>query len=436
MAIEIKEFIGHKGDNAKISTKGTVEVDLNESLSNNINSSLIDPNSIMVDVEAIHVGPTRNYTWYTEQAVRGFIRTWTSPYLRPVIMHHNEKDGVIIGRVREATYINKSKLSGTGCALLTINVPSKEGKEQILDGRLSTVSVGVIAHDIRCSICGEQIQLDEDGDECCGHKKGGTYEGKTAYWMIYSMEAKEVSYVVVPSDIYAGNVNIYKPKTKTNLAENFTGGNISMSEALINEEVKDKKDGEVAEEVKTPENNDNKPEVSTEDAMKKLTDKIDELTAELNAEKEEKENAKKSLSTIQGELETVKRNLSEAQEDLKTEKELRESMETEKINLQKELKESKVETLLTLREAMGKPELGFDIASRSNDSIADAITDLKEEFKVGTHKLNLVEKVNNPSNLKDLEKNSEVNVKEKKTASNIDLEEQFQDIMNSLVRKY
>ena len=69
----------------------------------------------------------------------------------------------------------------------------KEGIEQIKDGRLKTVSIGVIAHDVRCSICGEQVEIiDEYGNTACGHSKGNVYDDQVCYWKIYKMEAKEL----------------------------------------------------------------------------------------------------------------------------------------------------------------------------------------------------------------------------------------------------
>ena len=64
----------------------------------------VSPNSLMVDIEGIHVGPTRNFTWYTEEALRNSQKSWSVPYQRPLILHHNEKDGKIIRPERISIY--------------------------------------------------------------------------------------------------------------------------------------------------------------------------------------------------------------------------------------------------------------------------------------------------------------------------------------------
>ena len=69
------------------------DINLNENFSN---CDPISDYSIMVDIEGIHVGPTRNFTWYTEEALKNSQKSWSIPYQRPLILHHNEKDGKII----------------------------------------------------------------------------------------------------------------------------------------------------------------------------------------------------------------------------------------------------------------------------------------------------------------------------------------------------
>lgn len=92
-------------------------------------------------------------------------------------MHHNEKDGKIIGRVKAAHYISESKRSGTPALELVANIGDEEGKIGIKNGTLATVSIGAIAHDIRCSICGTNFA--EEG--MCEHEKGEVYNGKRCY---------------------------------------------------------------------------------------------------------------------------------------------------------------------------------------------------------------------------------------------------------------
>ena len=101
MAIELQEYVG--------ATAIEVTAPLSKiSLQEGYTQTYIDENSLMVDIEAIHSIVTRNNTLYTPQCIKDSIPYWTAPYERPVIMHHNERDGVIIGRVKSANYIENS----------------------------------------------------------------------------------------------------------------------------------------------------------------------------------------------------------------------------------------------------------------------------------------------------------------------------------------
>ena len=204
MSIVIREYLGSPMSE---NDKAYVPFSLKEGLDA---TTVIADDSVMVDIEGIHVGPTRNFTWYTEEALKSSIPTWTKPYERPLILHHNERDGKIIGRVLNAHYTDLNTRSNTGALVFTCNIPDDDGKKGVKDGRLKTVSIGVIAHDVRCSICGHNIS--EYGE--CEHERGVEYDDKVCYWVIHSMEAKELSYVIVPSDIYAHNVKIYSPQDK------------------------------------------------------------------------------------------------------------------------------------------------------------------------------------------------------------------------------
>ena len=100
MSIEIREYIG-SSMNITESTMTKRPVNLNENF-NEIGP--ISKDSIIQFIEGIHAGPTRNFTWYTEQALEDSVPTWTKPYQRPLIMHHNEKDGKTIHRGRSSGF--------------------------------------------------------------------------------------------------------------------------------------------------------------------------------------------------------------------------------------------------------------------------------------------------------------------------------------------
>ena len=441
MSIEIKEYIG---SDFNIKESLSRQINLAEGYSN---ADPISEDSIMQDIEGIHVGPTINYTWYTEEALDYSIPTWTKPYQRPLIMHHNETDGKIIGRIMHVEKLTKNTRSGTPALMFTCNVPDKDGKEQILDGRLKTVSIGVIAHDVRCSICGKQVELDECGYPECGHVRGNVYDGdKVCYWMIYKMEAKELSYVIVPSDVYAHNIRTYKPnKKKVRIQENLKEGVMKTMEIektnnelevkegqVVEEEVKETAAAETVSEVKAEEN---KEEVKANEEVKEDS-KVNELEDKVKALEAEKIETAKKLEELQVELSKAQAKADELVKELETEVKLKESVENELVDAKKAIRESMEENLTTLRSVLNKPVLAKEaLSTRSDESIKDSILDLKEELFGLTTVKNITEAVD--PTLKTEEKIQEKNkvvVNESKTAGNINLEEAMQDLMASFLK--
>lgn len=445
MAVELREYIGDC-PSAKSVTSASKKGGLTN-LTEGYN--VIDPiakDSIMQDIEGIHVGPTRNFTWYTDEALLSSVQSWTQPYQKPLIMHHNETDGKIIGRVVHAQHVTTNTRSGTPALVFTCNVPDKEGKEQIQDGRLKTVSIGVIAHDITCSICGKQIEVDEDGLSTCGHMRGAVYntaEGeKVCYWMVHKMEAKELSYVIVPSDIYAHNIRTYKPTQKqiidsqenlnTNKNVNLNEGvNNTMSNPITNQEGANvteatkinevngqatnvAEDGTTTEPVQTQtepaEPKANEPQEPEKDLAKENED----LKAELQAKNDKLVEVQKSVLALQKEVEKLNNTIKE-------ESDLRKNAETELITAQVEARDAIEDSLNSLRQIANKEALAKEtLAVRTKESLLDSIKDLKEELSNAGKKVNIAE-ANDPT----LKKNPEIKenvqddcVKAKATNSN------------------
>lgn len=458
MAIEIREYIGDSINITESAVRGPIN------LSENFNEiGPISKDSIIQLIEGIHVGPTRNFTWYTNEALLSSVPSWTKPYQRPLIMHHNEKDGKIIGRILSVDHKTQNTRSGTPALEFTCHVPDKEGIEQIKDGRLKTVSIGVIAHDVRCSICGEQVEIiDEYGNTDCGHSKGNVYDDQVCYWKIYKMEAKELSYVIVPSDIYAHNIKTIDASeyNKTHIKENLEKGvAINMSEQVkdvkegqvksqvINEEVK-KGEGTVATEpeAKEPEVKDEpkeepkkeeekKPEVDPKDEkIKELEEKVKVLEAEKAAVAKELLNVKDELSASVAKVEEVTGKLTAKEEEVKEEIALKEAVENELAKVKVEIREARESEFNTLRQSLNKEILTKEaLSARTDDSLMDSIMDLREEMG-GVRKLKTIQEAVNPTLDTEKNKNNTVaDVKESKTVGNMNLEEGLQDIFSSLV---
>ena len=342
----------------------------------------IDPDSLMVEIEGIHASPaaTRNFTRYMPKALKNSVPTWTAPYRKPLIEHHNEENGQIIGRIIDAEYVTKNTLSGTPALKFTVNVPNERAKKDIKSGLLATTSIGATAHDVRCSICGSHIESAEEG---CpnGHERGGNYNGETCYWDIYSIEGKELSFVVVPADPYSQKTAVYPAtestsKKPTVIKESYTEDNQEDGLSIPSEKGANMAKKEVTAEDLTAEvaslkeslDAQTKKAVELEESLKEATEKIEAL---------EKEKVELSES-----VESLTKEKNEFDEKLKGETALRESLEEEISNTKAELKESVLDMYVSLRESLGYETDAEKVSSRSVESLKDSIVDLKESISI------------------------------------------------------
>lgn len=346
-------------------------IDLTEAFHNN--SDDIDPDSLMVEIEGIHAAPfvTRNYTRYMPKALKNSVDTWTHPYKIPVIKHHNEENGDIIGRVIEARYLKNSDLSGTPALKFIINVPDEKAKKDIKSGLLATTSIGVIANDVRCSVCGKPI-LDENGCEE-GHHRGVTYkteEGyKTCYWDIYDIVAKELSFVVVPSDMYSIKTDCY-PATKKSSDLLQT----AVTESLDNT-IQEKGDQQMADTKKLTELEEATAKVS------ELESKVNELTEALTASESKVAELTEAQSVAEAKLAELEKDKAQLESEVADAAQLKETMEQEIADTKAALKESMTDQFVTLRESLGNSVKDVDkIKDRSIESLKDSISDMKESF--------------------------------------------------------
>lgn len=479
MAIEIKEYVGHEF--LTVSQKSTDLKNLSES---NV-QTYIDDNSLMVEIESIHSRITRNNTYYSPECLKQSVPYWTNPYERPVIMHHNERDGQIIGRIKAVEYKEAGTRSGTPALVFTANVGDEEGKKGIKNGTLSTVSIGVIAHDLRCSICG--TNLAEEG--MCEHEKGEVYDDKLCYWIINKMEPKEVSYVIVPSDIYAHNIRVYDAVKKTksevketveynpfaelaesiknSLPKDLTEGKETQEGKQVDEEVKE---GEETAQPVEPENKETedteKETTQEEEAKEEAKSEEEEETKESEetkkskseeGEEEEKESEEpekkedeelaakeekiKELEAKVEELEKANVKLEKENEKLnnkaENEKQLRESAEAELLTYRTEKKKVLVESVNSLRKQLSLPLEDVAILMESSEeNLKLSVKQLTEftEVQKRTFGLNPIESPVAVSESKDntCKENKKVDVKESSTTSNKSLEEQILDTMSKL----
>lgn len=169
---------------------------LNESAKGKSNRKLI------VQMEAIHVGRTANYTFYTEEGLKNGLSSWTHPYNKPVLTHHDAHRGEPIGRILKTEFA-ESTISGRKGLIFTCEITDPAAVEKVLDGRYSTVSIGATTDKVTCNICGT-----DRTKEWCEHWRGEDYEGQTCHFTIGTTFGREVSYVNVPADENAGNFSV------------------------------------------------------------------------------------------------------------------------------------------------------------------------------------------------------------------------------------
>jgi len=157
---------------------------------------------LIVQMEAIHVGRTANYTYYTKEGLQGGLESWTTPRPKPVLTHHNQYSGEPIGRILKAEFHDVTP-SGKPGLMFTVEITDPDAIEKVIDGRYQTVSIGASTDKVTCNICGTNRI-----EEWCDHYPGEKYEDQTCYFIIGTTYGREVSYVNVPADEFAGNTSV------------------------------------------------------------------------------------------------------------------------------------------------------------------------------------------------------------------------------------
>ena len=414
MAFEVKEEVS-----AALFYKSLGAMDVQESADIALQTfqpvpSAVSPDSVFVDIEGIHSVITRNFTYYTPNCLRNSVPYWTSPYERPVIMHHKDQDGVQVGRVKSVEFVEKTRPGFPGL-IFTCNIGDEEGIKGVKNGTLSTVSLGAVIHKATCSICGQDIA--KHGE--CEHQRGRKYDGKLCYWQMEEMEPKELSYVIVPSDKYANTIKIYEPKKVKNSKECeggqdvglFDNTDLTMKDSEVQEskeqveetiDVSEGKEPEVVEpevkeepEVQEPKKEE-EPEVQ-EPEKEKEPEKEEEKKEE--EEKDEFEDMSKEElihkckgleKKVDGLLEDVKF----LRKQLDKERGAKEALELEVLKFKQIEKMHLVEKVMELRRELGLKEEDKDILMMtSEESLNLSISNLTEFKESNTFNVNNLPKI-------------------------------------------
>ena len=370
---------------------------------------------LYVPAEGVHSIVTGNFTYYEPNCLKESVPLWTNPYGIPIIYHHKEQDSKIIGRVKAVEFIKESARTKTPALGFIFAIGDKEGKEGVLNGTLSTLSIGARAKDLRCSICGKNIAK----DGFCEHQRGRTYDGKVCYWVVKKIEPKEISYVIVPSDKFAYSE---KPLTQQQIKD------ISISESNNENEVNDlpknlfgdifgkalteaqeekaKQDAAAAKakkntvekgeddkkpeppaepvepeknepkdepEVKDPEVKEPKPEPETPEDDKKTEepDKPDEPKDD-EVKDESKEVLFEKIKDMEAKIKELTDDLAYFKSKYKEEKGLRESAERDKIKIENVVKSDLVNKINDLRATFGLTEKDANLQMKSSIDLLES----------------------------------------------------------------
>ena len=464
MALEVREEVS-----AVIFYKNVNGMDSQESVAPALAfqpvSSAMSPDSIMVDIEGIHSIVTRNFTYYTPECLKKSAPYWTSPYERPVIMHHNDRDGVQIGRIKAAEYMESTRAKSPGL-LFTCNIGDEAGIKGVKNGTLSTVSIGAVIHKATCSICGQNIAAEGE----CEHQRGKKYDDKLCYWLMEDMEPKELSYVIVPSDRYANTVKIYKPKDLGAKESYNEGGNEesmgifdNIDLPLTEPEVKENIQPEVeqvegqeaekpAEEPKAEENvivNEEKPAEIEEEPVKEEEPKQEEEPApapEKEEEPKEKEIEDMSKEELIDKCKELIKQVSGLSDDVKylkskldKERGFKESLELEILQLKQVQKMHLVEQVINLRKELGLREESIeDLMMTSEEALNSSIKTFMEFKESNTFNVNTLPKIDSKA-LVDEESDNTIKESSKddlnKINSNIDYEQQINSWLKNMTNK-
>jgi hypothetical protein len=468
MALEVKEEVS-----AVIFYKNVNGIDAEEAAAPALAfqpvSSAMSPDSIMVDIEGIHSILTRNFTLYTAECLKKSVPYWTTPYERPVIMHHNTTEGVQVGRIKAVEFLEESRAKAPGL-LFTCNIGDEAGIKGVKNGTLSTVSIGAVIHKATCSICGQNIAAEGE----CEHKRGVKYEDKLCYWIMEDMEPKELSYVIVPSDRYANTIKIYKPKDISAKESYNEGGNEEMgifdnidlpltepeakeAEGTEKEQKKEKqkeikepetKAPEVEEpEIKAPEVEEPKEEENKEEQQEENKEQQQEEQQE-DKEEENKEAKIENMSReelidkckdLMKKMEGLRGDVDYLRKRLNQERGFKEALELEVLELKQIQKMHLVEQVVDLRKELGlKEENVNDLMMLSEESLNSSIKTYMEFKESNTFNVNTLPKIESAA-LVDEEADNTIKESAKedlnKNNSNIDYEQQLNNWLKNMTNK-
>jgi hypothetical protein len=163
---------------------------------------------LVIEVAAIHEGMTANFNNYPATELAAALPSWTSPYPKPVLLHHDplsEPVGRIIGARMD------KEDDGTPYVRLQVAVTDPEAMKKVRDQRYLTGSVGGKAGKASCTVCNADWSKASMFELPCKHQRGKTYQGKLASIEMADITFKEYSFVNMPADQRSGVRAVHQP---------------------------------------------------------------------------------------------------------------------------------------------------------------------------------------------------------------------------------
>lgn len=157
-----------------------------------------ESHGLIVELASIHAGITANFNQYDADELEKAIPSWTTPYPKPIILHHNPETEPM-GRVISARM--EKEEDGTPFTMLQVAITDPAAIQKIQDKRYLTGSVGGKAEEALCSVCGKDwVAASMATGAPCKHVRGRMYEGQLASLNMKGIGFKEYSFVNMPAD--------------------------------------------------------------------------------------------------------------------------------------------------------------------------------------------------------------------------------------------
>jgi hypothetical protein len=173
---------------------------------------------LVIEVAAIHEGTTANFNVYPATELAAALPSWTSPYPKPVLLHH-DPESEPLGRIIGARMDKET--DDTPYVRLQVAVTDTEAMKKVRDQRYLTGSVGGRAGKASCTICNADWSNASMFEAPCKHRRGKSYNGKVAGIEMADISFKEYSFVNMPADQRSGVRAVHQTVESEEAVEDF-----------------------------------------------------------------------------------------------------------------------------------------------------------------------------------------------------------------------